>query len=477
METTEAPVPGAPVAVGSAVPTASVAQAMAPATVVAPPTEAAGKYKESSPGNMDDAYNALKTYIMLSSHEHLDSGHLNDQITRFWRNWVENNRGTMSRELAIRQAESVLTFFLAQINEPDFPVIEQRLALVDQTRDTLRNVVKGVPARERVYAEIKLRASTRFPAVTVARVVGEENKGVLAGSYVVSGAFTHGAWKDYVQQAIKDAANKEQRTNDWVLKTSVRDDLTLEGSPEQVEKLLTEMYKAEYVKEWSKFVKGVTVLEFKDFNQALEALNRLGNPRTSPINKLMDTIYRETVWDNPSLLNESMKNAQQGVWEWIKRLFSRVSPARVNLDVNLSSDANAQIKMGPIGKEFAAVAHMMVSRSDNPDASLFRGYLKLLAKVAARFNELKNAGDIGPGAKALVQQTFSSGSELSEALRYVDEQMLTGMTDSNKETLRPMLVRPLMQSFAVLLKPTELELNKIWLAQVYEPFQQTLVDK
>ena len=442
------------------------------------PAEQAGQYKESSPANMDDAYNALKTYIMLSSHEHLDSGHLNDQITRFWRTWIDNNRGTMSREQAIRQAESVLTFFLSQIGQPDFPIIEPRLALVDQTRDTLRNVVKGIPARERVYAEIKLRASTRFPAVTVARVVGEESKNVLAGSYVVSGAFTHEAWNDYIQDAIKDAANKELQTNDWVLKTSVRDDLTLEGSPEQVEKRLTEMYKAEYVKEWSKFVKGVTVLEFKDFNQALDELNRLGNPRTSPINKLMDTIYRETAWDNPSLLNQSMENAKQGVWEWIKRLFSRASPARVNVDVSLNNkDGNEQLKMGPIGKEFAAVAHLMVSRSDNPDSSLFRGYLNQLAKVAGRFSELKNAGDIGPGAKAIVQQTFSSGSELSEALRYVDDQMLSGIADSSKETLRPMLVRPLIQSFAVMLKPTEQELNKVWLAQVYEPFKQALADK
>lgn len=437
----------------------------------------AGQYKESSPTNMDDAYNALKTYIMLSSHEHLDSGHLNDQITRFWRAWVENNRGTMSREQAIRQAERVLTFFLAQVGQADFPIIEPRLALVDQTRDTLRNVVKGIPARERVYAEIKLRASTRFPAVTVARIVGEENKNAMAGSYVVSGAFTYQAWKDYVQGAIKDAANQELQTKDWVLKTSVRDDLTLEGSPEQVEKLLTEMYKAEYVKEWSKFVKGITVLEFKTFPQALEELNRLSNSRSSPIYKLMDTIYRETVWDNPSLLNESLKNAKQGVWEWFKRLFSRASPARVNLDVNLSKDGTPQVKMGPIGKEFAAVAHLMVSRSDNPDASLFKGYLKLLAKVTGRFNELKTAGDIGPGAKTIVQQTFSSGSELSEALRYVDEQMLTGIADSSKETLRPMLVRPLIQAFAVILKPTEQELNRIWLAQVYEPFQQTLADK
>ena len=436
-----------------------------------------GQYKESSPTNMDDAYNALKTYIMLSSHEHLDSGHLNDQITRFWRTWVENNRGTMPREQAIRQAERILSFLLAQVGQPDFPIIEPRLALVDQTRDTLRNVVKGIPARERVYAEIKLRASTRFPAVTVARIVGDENKNALAGSYVVSGAFTYQAWKDYVQGAIKDAANQELQTKDWVLKTSVRDDLTLEGSPEQVEKLLTEMYKAEYVKEWSKFVKGVTVLEFKTFPQALEELNRLSNSRSSPIYKLMDTIYRETVWDNPSLLNESLKNAKQGVWEWFKRLFSRATPSGVNLDVNLSKESSPQMKMGPIGKEFAAVAHLMVSRSDNPDASLFKGYLKLLAKVSARFNELKTAGDIGPGAKTIVQQTFSSSSELSEALRYVDEQMLSGIADSSKETLRPMLVRPLIQSFAVILKPTEQELNRIWLAQVYEPFQKTLADK
>lgn len=453
----------------------AAAQAAAPAETQQ--TSLPGQYKEVSPTSMDDAYNALKTYIMLSSHEHLDSGHLNDQITRFWRTWVENNRGTMPREQAIRQAESVLTFFLAQVGQPDFPIIEPRLALVDQSRDTLRNVVKGIPARERVYAEIKLRASTRFPAVTVARIVGEENKHVLAGSHVVSGAFTHAAWKEYIQQAIKDAANRELQTNDWVLKTSIRDDLTLEGSPEQVEKILTAMYKAEYVKEWSKFVKGVTVLEFRDFNQALTDLGRLGNPQSSPIYKLMDTVYRETVWDNPSLLNESLKNARQGVWEWFKRLFSRASPARVNLDVNVSQENSGQLKMGPIGKEFAAVAHLMVSRSDNPDASLLRGYLKLLAKVAARFNELKNAGDIGPGAKTIVQQTFASGSELSEALRYVDEQMLSGIAASSKDTLRPMLVRPLMQSFAVLLKPTEQELNKLWLAQIYEPFRQTLADK
>ncbi len=435
------------------------------------------QYKEMSPANSDDAYNALKTYIMLASHEHLDGGHLNDQITRFWRAWVENNRGTMSREEAIRKAERVLSYFLTQVGTPDFPLIENRLTLVDQTRDSLRKVVKGMPARERVYAEIKLRASTRFAPVTVARIVGEENKDLVAGSHVISGTFTRDAWEGYVRDAIKDAANKELQTSDWVLKSSARDDLTLEGSPEQIRKLLTGMYKAEYVQEWQKFVQGVAIREFADFDQAATGMNRLGDPTLSPINKLMETLYRETAWDNPSLLNQSMNNAKSGVLQWFKNLFNRRSPVSVDMNLSMGSESS-ELQMGPIGKEFAAVAKLMVTQGGGNDANQLKAYLKLLSKLRTRFNELKNSGDIGPGARDIVQKTLdNSGSELGETLRFVDEQMLVGVSDTSKATLRPLLVRPLMQAFAVLLKPAERELNKIWAAQVYEPFNQSLASK
>jgi type VI secretion system protein ImpL len=112
------------------------------------------------------------------------------------------------------------------------------------------------------------------------------------------------------------------------------------------------------------------------------------------------------------------------------------------------------------------------------DASLMRGYMTNLSKLRSRFNQLKNQGDTGPGAKQMMQQTLDgSGSELGETLKFVDEQMLVGMTDGQKQSLRPILVRPLMQTFAVIIKPTESEINKIWLAQVYEPFQKSLAGK
>jgi type VI secretion system protein ImpL len=85
------------------------------------------------------------------------------------------------------------------------------LVLVDEVRDKLRQVVRGMPAAERVYAEIKARASTRFAPLTVANIVGPDNAALVAGSQVVSGAFTVDAWREYVQNAIKDAATNEQQ--------------------------------------------------------------------------------------------------------------------------------------------------------------------------------------------------------------------------------------------------------------------------
>eukprot|EP01034_Spumella_vulgaris_P034794 gene34794-42914_t len=132
--------------------------------------------------------------------------------------------------------------------------------------------------------------------------------------------------------------------------------------------------------------------------------------------------------------------------------------------------------MGAVGREFAAVAKLVSAR--DKDATLLRGYMEALSRVRTRLNTLKNQGDPGPGARLFMQQTLEgSGSELADALRFVDEQMLAGMDDAQKRALRPLLVRPLMQTFAVIIEPAEADLDKTWLAQVYQPFQRTLAAK
>ncbi|MCB4359519.1 type VI secretion system membrane subunit TssM [Quatrionicoccus australiensis] len=438
-------------------------------------TPARTPYKGATANDAEDAYNALKTYVMLSSHEHIDVGHLSDQMTRFWRGWLEANRGTMSREQMIRSAGRILSFHLEHTNDPAWPTINNNLAIVDEAREKLRNVVRGMPAAERVYSEIKARASTRFPPITVANLVGPDNASLVAGSHVVSGAFTVQAWHEYIQSAIKDAATSEQKNADWVLQASTKDDLTLEGSPEQIQKSLVAMYKRDYAEEWKQFVQGVSVTSFESFTEAINAMNRLGDPHTSPIGTLVKVIFEQTSWDNPALANVRLEKAQQGFVEWFKRSILQMSPGSVQLDVNISSK-QAEVPMGPVGKEFAGFGRLMTPR-DNSE-SLFEVYLKQLSKIRTRLNQLKNQGDPGPGSIKLMRETIDGGtSELAETLHFVDEQMLTGMPDNQRMVLRPLLLRPLLQSFAAIIKPSAMDLNKTWEAQVYEPFNRKLAIK
>jgi len=91
--------------------------------------------------------------------------------------------------------------------------------------------------------------------------------------------------------------------------------------------------------------------------------------------------------------------------------------------------AKAEIPMGPVGREFAALSRIMMPRdSDEP---LINGYLKSLGKVRSKFNQVKTQGDPGPSARKMMASTLEgTNSELSETLKYVDEQMLLGMTDT-----------------------------------------------
>ncbi|MDB5933193.1 MAG: type secretion protein VasK, partial [Massilia sp.] len=294
--------------------------ASAPAAAVAKPGQ---PYQDASPTSVTDGYNALKTYLMLADKSRAEPSHLNDQLTRFWRGWLEASRGAMSKEQMIRSAERLMSFHLTQIADPAWPQLTPKLGLLDSARENLRRVVRGTPARERVYADIKARAATRFSAVTVARIVGEQDQALMVGSYAVPGAFTRDAWEKFVSGAIREASNKELQSTDWVLKTAVKDDLTLEGSPEQIQKSLTELYKADYAREWMKFVQGVTISELAGFEASVQAMNRLGDPLTSPLPKLLGAIYQETSWDNPSAARNSMAKVETGLFAWFKETILR----------------------------------------------------------------------------------------------------------------------------------------------------------
>lgn len=428
-----------------------------------------GVYQPASPTNVQDAYNALKAYLMLGSAQRVEPTHLSDQLTRFWRLWLESNRGGMDREEMARRAERLMSFYIRQSGAADWPVLENKVTLTDDTRRILSGVMQGMPARDRVYAELKARSATRYPSVTVAGLLGDSDGKIFAGSYAISGTFSREAWDGYVKQAIRDASNKELSTTDWVLQNTRADDLTLSGSPEHIQKELEHLYTQEYIAEWKKFLQGITVASFSSFTEASAVMNQLGDPQNSPMRKLMEAVYRQTSWDNPSLINEGLQSAKGGFFSWFSK-----APAEGQ---ELARGIAGAIPVGPVGLEFSGIARLMVARDNSP--SLLQSYLENLSRIRTRLNAIQTQGDPGPGARELMLQTLDANatSELSSGLTLVDEQLLSSMEDSQRRTLRPLLLWPMIQTFSALIPPTQSEINKVWKAQVHEPFQQSLAGK
>ncbi|MCE7032157.1 type VI secretion system membrane subunit TssM [Lysobacter sp. GX 14042] len=431
-------------------------------------------YEEASPTDSQDAYNALKTYLMLADPARVEGVHLGDQLTRFWRGWLEANRGDMPREDMLRAAGRLMSYHVRQADRPGWPLVDARYGLVDDSRQALRQVMRGASARDRVYAQIKARAATRFSPATVAGLLGEDHSGgLLTGSHQVSGAFTRKAWEEYVADAIAEAAGTELSSTDWVLESTVQNDLTLAGSPEHITRELTGLYKTEYAGEWQRFLQGVSVARFGDFEDAVERMNSLGDPSASPLRALLQAVNRETVWDNPAAANALAGAARGGIVAWFNRVVMRRNPTPVAVQVDSgtgASGAQEPAGAGPVGRQFAGLARLLAGHEGGPP--LLDRYFEALGAVRSRFNALHTQGDPGPGARKLMQQTLDAeGSELSVALRLVDEQMLNGLEAGQREVLRPLLLRPLVQGFAALVAPTEAELNRTWAAQVHQPFE------
>ena len=428
------------------------------------------QYLEPSETNTQDAYNALKAYLILSNPQYMDSSHLGDQLTRFWRPWLDANRGEMPRGEIIQKAEQILSYSLTLTSDRSFPVLDADPLLVDQTRQVLLAVIRGMPARDRVYNEIKMRAAVRFPAVTVKQLVGENSQNTVLGSYALPGMFTYQAWSEYVEKAIDDAANHPTDSKDWVLNITQSDDLTLSGSSDQIRKQLTALYKRQYIAEWHKFLNGIYYAKANDFNRQIKNIEILGEPESSPIRDIVQQVAKETSWDHPAVQAE-LAAPKTGFMVWFKtKILNRNEPG-----VTQQASNRAQ---GSISKEFQMFYQLVRKRDDQQNQSLLDEYMQSLAQVRGKFNDLKSAGELGPAAIILVRQTINDqNSVFNHSQKMIDEKMMVGLDEADQQVLQKLLMRPLTQSFESLLIPAQHEINKLWMIQAKQPFMANLSQK
>lgn len=400
---------------------------------------------------LDASYNALKTYLMLYDAKRMEEAHLADQLPRYWRPYLEANRGQYSPSEITAVAEKLIAFYVSQLQAPDLPLITPNMQVVNGAREVLRGSFKRMSAQERVFSEIRARANTKFAPMTVARILDNKDLDIMAGSQMVEGAFTRDAWEQYVKAAIDEASTGEIRSDDWVLAASSQDDLGQDGNGEKNRQTLIAFYKQHYAQSWSRFLQGITLRDMHSPAQSASAMARLSDKQNSPIKLILVRTAYETSWDNPSELNRSLANAKQTVLERTAQLLSGGAKPEQSTE-----------KLGEVGQQFAGIVQLI--KGDNAPIN---NYLDQLAKLKARMASIASTDDPGSLARSTLQATYNGGgSELADTIAYVDNALLTQLSPQTVEMVRPMLVRPLSHSYSALLGPVSSDINQAWEREV-----------
>ncbi|WP_047391520.1 type VI secretion system membrane subunit TssM [Chitinibacter sp. ZOR0017] len=405
---------------------------------------------------LDIGYNALKTYLMLHEQTRMEEAHLADQIPRYWRSWLEENRGGRTPEEMAAVAERLIAFYISQIKEADLPLIENNAQVVNDARSVLRASVKQLSATERVYNEIKARANTRFAPLTVPKILNQQATDVVAGSQMVAGAFTREAWEKFVRTEIAEASKGEVKSDDWVLASSQKDNLGADGNAAKNQEELERLYRQEYAAEWKKFLQGVIVRDFSGLPAASNAISKLSDVQQSPVKLILARAVQETAWDNPSALSDKIQTAKQSVIEKTTELIKgQAAPTTA-----------PALQRGVVGQQFADLAQLV--QPNQSGVAPLNSYFEQLGKLRNKLTLIAASDDPGAQARPLVQATLNgSGSELAETLQLIDNSLLVSVNAETREMVRPLLVRPLMQTYAALLGPVESDLNKAWQREVY----------
>ena len=411
---------------------------------------------------LEQAYNALKTYLMLNSRERMDAPHLANQLPRHWQAWLELHRHGDSQSEVSRIAGRIIAFYLSQIPESDLPLIENTGELVGEARNVLRTELRRMPAKERLYNELKVRANARFAPLTVGRILNNADGDLIAGSTSVPGAFTREAWDNYLRGAIIEASKGELKGDDWVLAVAMSDFTSKDATSDRNRSELEALYRAEYAAEWKKFLQGLVVQDLGDLNKTASAVGRLGDGTNSPLKRILQRAAFETAWDNPSELSKKLESAKTNVVAKAEQLIRNNYPAAPNA-------AAGTAQYGEVGAQFAPLAIMAGSANTRAPVD---SYLDLLLKIKAKLGTIAASAEPGLNARQLMQATLvSSNSEFSEALSHIDNVLLNGANEDTRAYLRPILVRPLIQAYSTLVPIVEVDINRVWDQRVYASWQ------
>lgn len=240
--------------------------------------------------NLENAYEALKSYLMLHDPQRFDAEALRAWIGVDW----DVNYGRMAPEQRA-QLDAHLDALLA-LGAPT-----AALARDDNLIASVRELLAAFPLEYRVYSRIKRQYKPgTVPDFTAAGAAGPNGVQVFQRvsaeplSKGISGLYTKDGYKRVVLPSIKKALPQLAAEESWVLglkadPARIRDATLGTGLTDKVRRL----YFEDYIKTWDKYLDDVKLVKLNDPERAL-AVTRLLSGVDSPLAAYLRGVTEQT---------------------------------------------------------------------------------------------------------------------------------------------------------------------------------------
>jgi len=232
------------------------------------------------------AYQALKTYLMLSDDERLDPAYVQRWITSDWRK-------SYARSLSREQYEQLTAHLTALLSlRPITMPFDMDRNLVEH----IRGVLEQTTHAQRAYAMIKSELLTEGEEFTVAGAAGADARQALirvSGEPLNRGVPAMFSPNGYYQSFIPTQKRviDEQEDEFWIFGTD-----TMKASrPDKVEltNRVSGLYFKDYIDTWWNFLEDVRIRPFNNFMEAAEILKILTS-EDSPLVMLLQGAAEKT---------------------------------------------------------------------------------------------------------------------------------------------------------------------------------------
>lgn len=393
-----------------------------PAVATAEPDQGTGSSTEDVLGRY---YDLLKAYLMLAQSDKVEPTFLANQLQEYWKKSSPPDMEIVSQ----RQ----LDFFARQAGYNDAPHSKADDKLVAGVRQKL----VAYPPVNRFYKRVLSEINARTTPINLESILQGRGGGVLAGTYTVPGSFTVDGYRNHMLPAI-DSAAEDISKDDWVMGS-----VASSAQPGNMDiSNLRDMYLREYTDQWRRFLRSITVQQFRGPDDAAAALKALSSTN-SPMERVMETVATNT--------NLSAKAESHGVWAWIKGLFS-------------SATRNDTGGATEVEREFRPLFQFVSSGDNKKDASPMSEYRAELRRL------LDPIEAAPPDRLAEIQKAVSSGKD-EIGLQKADQtigRLLDGFKTAAGTDAAALLKQPLGSLKRFFYGGAYQQIEKEWTDQIYQ---------